>query len=434
MRIVNKYKRSLYNVFFEKNNHHYIFNILTNALLRININVYKRMITGIDKDIESVPRNIVNKLLSNGILIEPNFSEADYIKKAYLNLIESTDYATFTIYPTFSCNFKCKYCIQRETEINDQQFNSELVIKFIEKFIYNKKPKKIVVVWSGGEPLLKWEMIKQISERLIAVCSKAGVEYGSQIVTNGYLLNKYIAKSFSKYKISHAQITLDGTPEYHNNLRVHNNSKDTFSKVLGGILNSSKFISTTIRVNINEFNFNSFEDLIILLKELIKDNRNILINPKMIVPDIGTRDVSGCYTPKEYGKYEPDLLGIIMKHDFRAQNTVYSGLNLRCAYYHKYSFNICSDMKLYKCSELVGFEKYAYGEISDSGRIICYNNKNILITGQNYCNVDECVKCNYLPKCMGKCVTHSHIYNNEKDSGCVTGKFNLISRLKLIIE
>jgi len=384
--------------------------------------------------LEELSKENLQVLITNGIAISNDFSESDYIEEEYLKTCKGTEFTTFTIYPTLLCNFQCVYCIQKSINRNTKKFDSRVVELFIEKYITSKKPKKIRIIWSGGEPLLEWTRIKKMTQNLLRLCKQHNVHYESHIVTNGYLLTKQIADSFKDCSITHAQITLDGPPDLHNKLRIHKNGGNTFAEVLNGINNSAQAIYTTIRVNIDNFNLDSFERLLSEIKNTISETSKITISPKMIVPESASCNLDNYFNPKTFGEHEIALIRIIYKNKFRTPSLITSGLNLRCAYYHEYSYNISPDLKLYKCSELVGQKEFACGEISSSGDLVRYDSDNYIISGHSYPVLEECVNCYYLPKCMGKCVFTFDLYGKKENAGCLVSKFNLESKLKLFID
>src|SRR5699024_5938565 len=119
--------------------------------------------------------------------------------------------------PTLSCNFGCPYCYEEPKS----GFMSEEVQKSILDMITEaaKRRKDISVTWYGGEPLIAKDIIFNMSEKIINICEENDCDYSSYIVTNGYLVTDEIIENFKKYKITGAQITIDGPPEIHNSRR-----------------------------------------------------------------------------------------------------------------------------------------------------------------------------------------------------------------------
>lgn len=101
---------------------------------------------------------------------------------------------------TNRCNLECKTCYWRrdikESELNDKEWESK-----IDK-ILRKNPSIIQGIWMGGEPLLRYDLIKKLAKKFVF----------NQVFTNGMLPIKPIPKT--KYSVS-----IDGTKEFHERQR-----------------------------------------------------------------------------------------------------------------------------------------------------------------------------------------------------------------------
>ena len=161
---------------------------------------------------------------------------------------------------TESCNMKCSYCI------NDGLYEGQ--IKRSEKTIDFKKIKKIlmylnkifklkkratpfVISFYGGEPLLRFELIKRTVEYVNEInFNSMNVEYS--MTTNGILLNKHIdyliKKDFSLL------ISLDGNAN-HNSLRILRSKRAPSYNLV--VSNLEKIRSKNRKYFEKKINFNS---------------------------------------------------------------------------------------------------------------------------------------------------------------------------------
>lgn len=71
------------------------------------------------------------------------------------------------------------------------------------------------MIWYGGEPLLAWDTICSLSERIIKIADENNCKYAAGIVTNGYLFDEDKILKLKELKIKTVQITLDGPPKVH---------------------------------------------------------------------------------------------------------------------------------------------------------------------------------------------------------------------------
>ncbi|WP_416197617.1 MAG: hypothetical protein ACFWUA_08455 [Sporanaerobacter sp.] len=115
-----------------------------------------------------------------------------------------------------NCNFDCIYCYEKNERQNvtmpkDVQ---DKIVEFVKQ--QTKYVESINIGWYGGEPLLAFDVVKDISERVMNICKEKDIMYSSFIVTNGYKLTKDISADLERLHINSAQITLDGTEDTHN--------------------------------------------------------------------------------------------------------------------------------------------------------------------------------------------------------------------------
>lgn len=104
------------------------------------------------------------------------------------------------------CTLKCPLCYQRKRYDNRELTDSEWEIKI--KNILRKKPEILGVVWLGGEPMLRFELVKKLSKYF----------FYNVICTNGTLPLK-------KIKNTVYWVSVDGTKEFYEKQRGQNYEK-----------------------------------------------------------------------------------------------------------------------------------------------------------------------------------------------------------------
>lgn len=124
---------------------------------------------------------------------------------------------------TKKCNFNCLHCYNNSGVENNDDLSDVEVENLILDII---EIKPCSFCFCGGEPLLRVELLIYMAELL----SAAGIN--CSLVTNGYLLNKEIAKKIKKSKINIVQVSLDGDEESHDRLR---NRKGAYKKAIEAI-------------------------------------------------------------------------------------------------------------------------------------------------------------------------------------------------------
>lgn len=157
---------------------------------------------------------------------------------------------------TAKCNLNCRHCYS----FQQQSHNTELSTQQAKELLTQLKQVNCpVVLFSGGEPLLRTDILELIQQakrlNLRAVLS-----------TNGTLIDKSTAKQLKQTGLSYAGISIDGTEEYHNKFRC---SEDAFQMAIEGIKNCvSLQLKAGIRFTITKDNFQQIQYIFELAQSL----------------------------------------------------------------------------------------------------------------------------------------------------------------------
>ncbi len=136
-----------------------------------------------------------------------------------------------TILPTEGCNFRCPYCY----ETHESKIMSKPIIEQIHTYIKEQAPKfdTVRISWFGGEPTLCEDIVLSTLLLVKSLQKEYGFDYGSDMVTNGYLLDLDTFKEYYRAGITHYQITLDGWN--HDETRPHVTGIGTLQTILGNL-------------------------------------------------------------------------------------------------------------------------------------------------------------------------------------------------------
>ncbi|MBM7560263.1 radical SAM protein [Marinitoga litoralis] len=174
------YKESYYNYFLEIDKIPVLVNLRTGAIAEVNRE-------NVQKIKETLKGNIVDKelfeqLKYDGYIIEKDYNEYEEIKMRNYRARFDNSRATFTIIPTFQCNFDCVYCY--ETKRN-KIMTIEKAEEIADYIINTSKNKKIISIgWFGGEPLMNFKVIECINKKII---DESEAELFSSMSSNGCL-------------------------------------------------------------------------------------------------------------------------------------------------------------------------------------------------------------------------------------------------------
>lgn len=158
---------------------------------------------------------------------------------------------------TNACNLCCTHCYVESGSPLSNEMSETSLLRVIDEFI-DLGGKNLVI--TGGEPLLKRELLRKVVEK----SKESGIQ---KIVvdTNGTLLKKNDAEFFKKYSV-HVGVSLDGaTAATHNLVR----GEGQFHKTLEGIkLLVEAGAYTTASMTIMKPNESEIEKLLNLAKRL----------------------------------------------------------------------------------------------------------------------------------------------------------------------
>ena len=224
---------------FKTPKENYIYDVNTNSILKVQSEIYK----------------ILVKYLNNGLLKDDEMQELDKLKKqGYLkhNPIETIVHAddsmledilnrkisSITLQITQQCNLRCSYCVYSGSYLNrthsDKIMDLELAKKGVDFLIdHSLDSKRLNIGFYGGEPLLRYNIIKEIVE--YAKTQIEGKELHFSITTNGTLLNTDMVKYFAENNVG-LTVSLDGPEEIHDkNRRFAETGEGSFKTIIDSL-------------------------------------------------------------------------------------------------------------------------------------------------------------------------------------------------------
>ncbi|MFH1561078.1 MAG: radical SAM protein, partial [Patescibacteria group bacterium] len=306
---------------------------------------------------------------------------------------------------------------------NDQN----LIVGFIEDQMRGGY-KKINLIWFGGEPLLVFGIIENLSKRIIELAKKYKIKYNAFITTNGYLLTDEIIKRFSELKINQVYITLDGVGKTHDQRRKLTNGKPTFEKVVKNIKLLKKYgLNVLIRMNVDKSNQKEIDALRVYVDKRLEVPLYLgLVRQYTDSCEIGPKD---CFTKKEYAKIQDDFN---KKRGRKSDSLKFPRqLSTYCRACKIGTFVIDPNLNLYRCENDIGRTRNKIGNIGKPAHKKRFEDLDQQVF-HNWSpfNYEKCKTCVLLPICMGGC-PFIGIKNNDPE--CETYKYNFDLFLKKYI-
>jgi uncharacterized protein len=133
------------------------------------------------------------------------------------------------LFLTQSCNLKCVYCYGEAGMYGtggdmDEKTARQAVDWMIEQ---SGKMKKITVCFFGGEPLLRFPLMKSIVEYTEKKAAKVGKRTGFHLTTNGALVDDETIAFIKEHQIG-VQVSFDGPKELQDSQRAFANGEGSY--------------------------------------------------------------------------------------------------------------------------------------------------------------------------------------------------------------
>jgi len=142
------------------------------------------------------------------------------------------------VIPTLKCNHRCIYCHAGVSSCEGKDMDEETARKVVD-FIFESPSKNITIEFQGGEPLLKFDIIKIIHQYALQVNKNKNKNLLFTIVTNLTLMDEEKLKYFIDNEIAICT-SLDGPKELHNHNRKFNGGEGSYDAVTEWIEHISK--------------------------------------------------------------------------------------------------------------------------------------------------------------------------------------------------
>lgn len=378
-----------------------LFNALNSALVKLSPEEYEEMqqfIFNRDGGLNIPQSSLINELISMEMIVDRSRNEFSELEQRYWNFRNSAEYIKVVVAPTSACNFSCIYCFEKGncTATMSEETAQEIVNQIKDKLITSHS-RGLALIWYGGEPLMAWNTVRDITSILYQFCKKLGIQFDSSIVTNGYLLSENRICKLKEIGCTTIQITVDGDNASHDVRRPLKNGGATFQKIYENIALCSDKLHTCVRMNVDKDNVESIK---LLIDRLSRDQlTNIYLSFARTEP-FNNYSKTVCFSQEEFAKVEIELL----------RYAISAGMK-ECVALPKPNFGFCEAV----CKHSLLFDP-------DGDNFFCWENvgrkelTNCATCNQNqYIHLKDyfedtysffegkCMNCPILPICLGGC-------------------------------
>ena len=363
-------------------------------------------------------------------------AEQLFTKDIYQNYIvdfkkRETVVKALCLHIAHDCNLACQYCFAEEGEYHGRRalMSFEVGKKALDFLVANSGNRRnLEVDFFGGEPLMNWEVVKQLVEYGRSLEEPYNKKFRFTLTTNGVLLNDEV-EEFCNREMSNVVLSLDGRKEINDRMRPSRNGKSSydlivpkFQKLAGSRNQMNYYVRGTFTRNNLDFSEDAlhFADL---------GFQQMSIEPVVSMPEepYSIREEDLPKIMEEYDKLAVEY--IKRKKEGRGFNFFHFMIDLQqgpcvakrlsgCGSGTEY-LAVTPWGDLYPCHQFVGEEEFLMGNV-DTGVT------NTKIRDEfKLCNVyakEKCRDCFARFYCSGGCAANSHKFHgaitDAYDIGC----------------
>ena len=200
---------------------------------------------------------------------------------------------TNIIYLTTACNLRCEYCYEKNSRegLEDQiNLTTDQIDSFFDEILEREKDvKSSSIVIMGGEPFLRFNLIKYIVAKTVQLSQKS---WGILLTTNATLFNDKIIKDLkylmdlcdrSQNVVFSLEISYDGSGQEKRKWPDGSSSRQIVENAIDSI--SSNNIPFRISYVVQDLNYNNVVEDIITILERWKGIRRISIGYAYLLLD-----------------------------------------------------------------------------------------------------------------------------------------------------
>jgi uncharacterized protein len=412
-----------------------LYNSYSGAMVHFSPEEKEIVMTCLRRDgIPELDHEVKKELYDNGFIVLSKINEKKRAEFLHHSM-HRTDQMHLILMTTEQCNFRCTYCYQHFVK---GKMKPE-VVKGVKELV-NERAKTLSnlhISWFGGEPLLEFKTIEELSKSFLEACEAHDISYFADISTNAWFLTRDVFDKLISWGVRTYMITIDGVGEMHDRTRHLAGGQGTFDRIienLKAVKESDEEFDITIRVNFDRENMKVVSELIKFVRDHFSDDQRF----GMFFRPVG----------KWGGKNDDELP--ICNHiisnqkiwDFQ-EEAVQQGVSMSpivagsmmptasvCYAAKPNSLVIGSDGQVYKCTTVLDEDVNKVGHIYEDGTLdLDYDKLAFWVTNGEE-NDSGCQSCFFRPACQGNHCPWYRVVTGERP--CPYEKRNVRKVLNLI--
>jgi uncharacterized protein len=416
----------------------FLMNTFTDAQLMVSHDVLDLIDrVHLADDFSAAERETIEQLVEQGFLVSDREAEREDLRRFFREVRDNTDTLKITVLTTLQCNFACDYCIQGDHgEYNKHAAKMSLemsarVSSWVESRMDELGPRRLILTFFGGEPLLNLPVLYDMADRLHAACAARGIELLINIITNGLLLSRELVERLNPLGLNGIKITLDGDRDAHNRMRPLRGGQGTFDRIIANTRAVADLTRISVGGNFDADSVDSYPALLDFLAaedfapRLSKVTFKPVIRSSASAPAKGTipltvvgaegKPLNGaCMTSAGTGvsrvcdscNFVDDQMAFLREETKKRGFSTADGVHMGPCEIHKgHSYTIGPDGSLFACPGFAGEALQSTGHID--GRREAHHSQ-ALKNFERLAAWEQCNDCAFIPVCAGGCTVAAH--------------------------
>lgn len=365
-----------------------------------------------EKEIDEVFDDIQELIIQKKLFTKDTFEDKAFDFKKRNTVIKA-----LCLHVAHTCNLNCEYCFASQGKYHGERalMSFEVGKRAIDFLIENSGTKRnLEVDFFGGEPLMNFEVVKQIVKYARSIEGKFNKNFRFTLTTNGVALNDEVI-DFANKEMHNVVLSLDGRKEVHDNLRRTITGKGSYDIIV------PKFQEFVKRRGGKNY----------YIRGTFTHNNVDFTNDIFHMADLGFRELSMepvvCDPNEKYALTQEDLPKLFEQYEILAKDMLWREEQGDPITFYHYMIDLQHGPCIYKrisgcgsgteymavtpwgdlypCHQFVGEEKFCLGNIYDG----VTNQK--LVEDFKCCNAyarPECKNCFAKLYCSGGCAANAY--------------------------
>ena len=347
-----------------------------------------------------------------GFIVNAERDERAEQQKRFIQGKEDLSYLDLTILVTHNCQMRCTYCFEGNKEkIVISSDTQKAILRLLER--HEQVCRRLRVTWFGGEPLLAYMQIKELTQKIRQFCQDHQISYSADITTNGYALNQQRCRELvDELLVKRFIITIDGPADIHDQRRALASGLPTFNIIwrnVNDLIDCGAWV--TVRMTIDRMNRPHIPEFLHHLANSRLKGRIGLSFCRTIFINYTSDEVkSQIYNEEEWAEEEWHLIQLAHQLGLWRYQFPYASPTGGCL--RRGDITIAASGLIYKCLDTVGDQRWVCGNVTEATNDTSPDWYRQWLEWTPMSN-ETCRRCVLQPLCNGGC-PHNALYSDKK--------------------